>query len=354
MPVDLISVVVAVYNGEKTIAKTMAAILSQDFSAELEVIVVDDGSTDRTSEILATFTRHSERSEESNPDEILRCCAPQNDKISILYFRQTNQGPASARNKGAECAKGEIIFFTDSDCVPAPDWIKTNIAHYSDPTVAVVAGSYDILNNESLLARCIHAEIIFRHQVLMPLYPKVFGSYNFSIRKKIFNQVGGFNTDYRYPSGEDNDLSYKVIQTGYKIYFARDSLVAHDHPTKLWRYLEEQYRHGFWRVKMYADHPSMSRGDDYTFWKDIVEIPIVLLLILSPILILFKNLLYIVILFNFLLYLIEFYYGFIMTRQLPEGFFLSCVMWLRSFARSFGFSSGIFYFFSKKILKKSK
>ncbi|HLD69499.1 MAG TPA: glycosyltransferase family 2 protein, partial [Candidatus Omnitrophota bacterium] len=172
MPDDLISVVVVVYNGEKTIAKTITAILRQDFSAELEVIVVDDGSTDRTPEILKTF--------------------PQ-----IKFFRQINQGPAAARNKGAELVRGKIIFFTDSDCVPAPDWIKTNLAHYADPSVAVVAGSYDILNKESLLARCIHAEIIFRHQALMPRYPKVFGSYNFSIRKEVFNQVGGFNTDYR-------------------------------------------------------------------------------------------------------------------------------------------------------------
>src|SRR3989338_10139137 len=119
MPDDLISVVVVVYNGEKTIAKTITAILRQDFSAELEVIVVDDGSTDRTPEILKTF--------------------PQ-----IKFFRQINQGPAAARNKGAELVRGKIIFFTDSDCVPAPDWIKTNLAHYADPSVAVVAGWHDI------------------------------------------------------------------------------------------------------------------------------------------------------------------------------------------------------------------
>ena len=293
------------------------------------MIVVDDGSTDRTSEILKAFP-------------------------TIKYFHQTNQGPASARNKGAALAQGEIIFFTDADCVPAPDWIKTNIIHYGDPSVAVVAGSYDIMNKESLLARCIHAEIIFRHNVLMPLYPKVFGSYNFSIRKKIFRELGGFNTAYHYPSGEDNDLSYQVTKAGYKIYFARDSRVAHYHPANLQRYLAEQYRHGFWRVKMYVEHLSMSRGDDYTFWKDIVEIPLVLLSILSLSLVPFKDLIYVVILLVFFLYLIELYYGFIMTRQLQEGFFLSGVLWLRSFARSFGFSSGIFHFFSQKIFKKSK
>ena len=105
---------------------------------------------------------------------------------------------------------------------------------------------------------------------------------------------------------------------------------------------------------MYADHPFMSRGDDYTFWKDITEIPIVFLLILSLILCLFKNFFSIIILLSLFLYIIELYYGLRMTRQLQEGFFLSGVMYLRSFVRSFGFSSGIFYFFFSKSSKKNK
>ena len=58
----------------------------------------------------------------------------------------------------------------------------------------------------------------------------------------------------------------------------------HFFPIKIFKYLKEQYRHGFWRAKMYQDHPKMSKGDDYTFWKDIIEPPLVIAVLLSGIL----------------------------------------------------------------------
>ena len=338
----MISVVVAVFNSEKTIEKNLQAIFHQDYfssQGKLDLIVVDDGSTDATPEILSTFK-------------------------AIKCFRQINSGPAAARNRGAQLAQGDFIFFTDSDCVPAPDWISKAMTHFSDPSVGVVAGSYGIMNDQNLLARIIYQEIIFRHHALMPAYPKVFGSYNFGIRRKVFFEVGGFNTRYRYPSGEDNDLSYKIISAGYKIYFARDSLVKHYHPSRISKYLREQYRHGFWRVKMYRDHPGMAGGDDYTFWKDIVEIPIVLIFLISLIPLVSQQFLFFGVGFIiiFFLWIIELFYGLVMTRDqlvssvfppktflawLKEGFFLSGIMWLRAFARTLGFSSGFFHFLVK-------
>ena len=103
----------------------------------------------------------------------------------------------------------------------------------------------------------------------MPQYPKSFGSYNFCIKKNIFDEVNGFDENYKNASGEDNDLSYKIGNAGYKIYFNKEMLVKHHHPEKVWKYLKEQYQHGFWRAKMYKDHPCMIMGDDYTYWKDI-------------------------------------------------------------------------------------
>ena len=316
-----VSIVSAVFNGEKTIAATLRGILEQDVPL-LEVIVIDDGSTDNTPQIVQSFP-------------------------GIKYFFQPNQGPASARNKGAELASGEILLFTDSDCIPEPGWVRKIIPYFADPSVGVSAGSYGIANPGSILARSIHKEIIYRHTVLMPVYPKVFGSYNFAIRKNLFRELGGFNTVYRSPSGEDNDLSYKVIQAGYKIYFARDSIVKHYHPTSLLKYLREQYRHGFWRFKMYQDYPAMMRGDDYTFWKDALEVPVAFL----SFLIFFSfplhhqiPLLAAAAFCVFLLGLMELYYGFVITHDIVDGYFFSLVMWLRAFARSFGSSSGFLYF----------
>lgn len=323
MDISSVSIVIPAYNCSKTITKVIESALNQTFG-HCEVIVVDDGSTDNTAQVIKNF--------------------PQ-----VKYIYQENGGPAKARNRGLKESNNEIVFFTDSDCVAHSDWIELAIKHFYDEQVAVVCGSYGIANKESLLARCIHDEILYRHHNLVSDYPKVFGSYNFGIRKKVFLQVGGFNEGYRNASGEDNDLSYKIINAGYKIFFEKDALVDHCHPTALKKYLKEQYRHGFWRVKMYRDHPTMAKGDDYTFWKDIIEVPLVfgfLLLLLASF---FSDVfvLYFALLAVFILAFIECIYGVIMAYSLKERIYLSCVMFLRAFARSFGFASGFLYFINK-------
>jgi cellulose synthase/poly-beta-1,6-N-acetylglucosamine synthase-like glycosyltransferase len=241
-----VSIVIPAFNAEKTIARTIQACLSQDYDHVKDIIVIDDGSTDKTGERVNAYA-------------------------GVRYVRQENAGPARARNKGAAVAAGDVICFTDADCIPHKDWVRTLLRHFADPCVGAVMGSYGIANPQSWLARAVYQEIIFRHR-RMPLYPKAFGSYNVAIRKTAFNDVGGFNGEYPHASGEDNDLSYRVLSHGYRIFFAKDALVDHHHPETVKKYLREQYRHGFWRFKMYRAHPMMMTGDDYTFWKDPLEI----------------------------------------------------------------------------------
>jgi len=258
-----VSVIIPAFNASSTIGRTLTALKNQDYSGNFEVIVVDDGSSDNTASVVSSFA-------------------------TVRYVRQNNAGPASARNHGAKLAKGDFLVFTDSDCVPHLDWISQLMAGFASgrglspefqgdcslpQQIGVVAGSYGIANPDSELAGCIYAEIVWRHAHLMPDFPNAFGSYNFCVKKNVFEAVGGFNTDYPHASGEDNDLSYKITKSGWRIYFQRKALVDHYHPTLVLKYLKEQFRHGFWRVKMYADHPLMMRGDGYTFWKDAIEIP---------------------------------------------------------------------------------
>jgi glycosyltransferase involved in cell wall biosynthesis len=322
-----VSVVIPAFNCEKTIAKTIEAVLNQSYQ-NIELIVVDDGSTDGSAEILQVFAD---------------LCKAQNKSFKYIY--QENQGPASARNHGAQEAYAEFVFFTDSDCIPCQDWIEQAMIHFEDSSVAVVAGSYGIANPEFILARCVYQEIFYRHHLLMPKYPKAFGSYNFGIRKKVFDSVGGFNLSYRYASGEDNDLSYKILKAGYRIYFERASLVEHYHPTDLKKYLTEQFRHGFWRVKMYTDYPAMMKGDDYTFWKDIVEIPwtgMVLIAFIAGVLSSFQMSLFVWL--AVFLFMLELYYAIFIIEENREKGYWAWVMFLRSFARMLGFSKGIIYY----------
>ena len=162
--------------------------------------------------------------------------------------------------------------------------------------------------------------------------------------------MGGFNQTYRQASGEDNDLSYKVLQAGHRIYFQRRALVAHDHPVRLGRYLKEQFRHGFWRVKMYRDHPGMAGGDGYTFWKDIAEIPLALGCVAGLGAAAVRGVsLKDVAGFIWLPFLVfEILFGCFVIRGFFDGIFLGFVFFLRGFARAFGFSTGILWVFLEK------
>src|SRR4051794_39343324 len=98
-----VSVVVPAYNAAATIAAALEGLRAQDLQAPYEVIVVDDGSDDGTGAIVKGTS-------------------------GVRLARQPNQGPAEARNHGARLAKGQVLAFTDSDCVPRPDWLRHGVA----------------------------------------------------------------------------------------------------------------------------------------------------------------------------------------------------------------------------------
>lgn len=324
-----ISIVVPVYNAQRTIAKTAEGCLNQDYSGGcIDVIFVDDGSTDGTAGIVKQF--------------------------ALKYIYQENSGPASARNRGFKESSGELVVFTDSDCVPAKSWISKVVEGFTGEDIGAVAGSYDIANPESLLSNCIHEEIKLRHLKLRDKkYIRAFGSYNVAIRRNVFEKAGGYNESYRAASGEDNDLSYKILKAGYKIKFQEDAVVAHTHTEKLWKYLREQYRHGYWRMKLYKDFPDMAKGDDYTTFKDIFE-PLLPLMGFCSVVFLWHK--YGVILFMTLMATNG-------LMQLPSAIkavkikknfkllYMALVTFIRSYARAFGMIKGIWKFYLYKPLR---
>ena len=245
-----VSIVIPAYNAESTIGQAVAKSIAQAKGPmEVEVVVVDDGSNDDTVKVA--------------------------ESAGAMVIRQQNAGPAAARNRGWKTATGQFICFTDSDCIPAADWMENLLDGFTDSQVGAVAGSYEIANPRSSLARWVQQEIRERHK-RMGSFVRAFGSYNVAIPRYVLQATGGFDPVYRRASGEDNDLSYRIIKEGWRIAFRPQAKVSHYHPDKLWTYLKEQYRHGFWRAKLYLDHPDMVGGDDYTRLRDRLE-PILVL-----------------------------------------------------------------------------
>jgi glycosyltransferase involved in cell wall biosynthesis len=315
-----VSVVIPAYNAESTIGQSVAQSLAQAReSLKVEVIVVDDGSDDDTAKFA--------------------------ESAGATVIRQENAGPAAARNRGWKSATGRVICFTDADCVPTPGWLENLFDGFTDGQVGAVAGSYEIANTNSWLAQWVHQEILERHK-RMPPYVRAFGAYNVAIPHYVLQATGGFDPNYRRASGEDNDLSYRIIKNGWRIAFRPQAKVAHYHPERVWKYLKEQYRHGFWRAKLYQDHPDMISGDDYTRLRDRLE-PIFVLGILACVIFTLFG----VMGFNWPLWVLLGAYAAIhlswpISWWLGEGrtgaFPFAGVTFLRGFARTAGLCMGIF------------
>jgi glycosyltransferase involved in cell wall biosynthesis len=315
-----VTVVVPTYNAARTIAACVEACLAQNYPG-VEVIVVDDGSTDDTAALVQRYP--------------------------VRYLRQDNAGPASARNLGWRAAVGEIICFTDSDCVPARDWISRLLEGYTADEIAGVGGTYTIANADSLLATCVHEEIVQRH-LAMAKYVNYLGSFNVSYRRAVLEEVDGFDESYRIASGEDNDLSYRVIKRGYRLVFAGKAEVAHYHPSNLWRYLRQQFWHGYWRMKLYRQHPDMSGGDVYSGLLDYVQPPLCMgTLALMPVTLIWPVLWTLVGSLALLDLCLQIPSALRVVRRTgkPKLWALALVTWLRGYARGLGMGIGIWGFF---------
>ncbi len=243
----LVSIVIPAYNASSTLEACLAACQRQTCRT-IEIVVADDGSTDRTPEIARTAAAS---------DVPLHC------------VRQDNQGPAAARNLGASAARGEFLAFTDADCVPHPDWIERLLEGFEEGVVAV-GGSYGIANPDHVLARLVHDEIIARH-ARFGSEVDFLGSFNAMYRRDAFEAAGGFDDAFRAASAEDNDLAYRLQDAGGKLRFVPEALVDHYHPERLLPYLRTQMGHGYWRMKLYAKHVHRARrGDRYAGPSDLL------------------------------------------------------------------------------------
>lgn len=191
-----VSIVIPARNEEKSIAACLESVLKDSYPNK-EVIVVDDASTDRTSDILKRFP--------------------------VTVIRNTKAiGPSSARNMGVAKAKSEIIIFIDAHCIITdPCWIQKFLQHLQDPEVGVVAGYFKPQPSRTGLT------LTFKSP---KPEQRLIKSGNAAFRKTVFEQVGGFDPKTEWAG--DAVLTYKIQKTKSKILHARDVTV--NHTPELW------------------------------------------------------------------------------------------------------------------------
>lgn len=323
-----VSVIVPVYNGEKVIGSCLKSLLNQNYPKKnYEIIVVDDGSTDNSVEVVKKFKR-------------------------VKLIRQKHKGPAAARNLGVKHAKGSIVLFTDADCIPSRNWIKSMVEPFKDKQVVGVAGTYKTLNKESLVARFAGYEIEERHEKMKENKTIDFiGTYSAAYRKNVFLKFGGFDESFTMASGEDPELSFRLSKAGLKMVFQPKAWVWHRHPDTLIKYLRQKFWRGYWRVFLYKKHREKMFKHSYTPKILFAEIGLLGLFCLFFFLSIFKGVFLLLGLTAFLLYLfltLPFSIK-ILKKDRTVGVFSLFIILLRDLSTGLGIAYGLLKLFSLKV-----
>jgi len=232
----MISIVIPVHNERQRLDRCLAALRRQSARPDLEIVVVDDGSTDEGVEHL--------------------------EASGVRVVRQANQGPAAARNTGAASARGDILLFIDADCVADVDWLREMIRPFEDGEVVAVKGAYRTLQRE-LVARFVQMEFEHRYRRLKDSRRVDFlASYSVGFRRNYFLDIGGFRADLIM--NEDVELAYRISRSGGKMVFSRKAIVCHEHPDTLKNYFLIKFWRGYWRAVVYKKYPGKAVSDSYT------------------------------------------------------------------------------------------
>lgn len=192
-----VAVVIPVFNGAKTVARAIDSVLIQRFEGAIEVIAVNDGSTDSSAAVLAKYQKH------------------------IRIVDQPNLGPAYARNAGASGSSAEFIAFLDADDAFIPGKLDRSVATLaSDSQAAMVYHDAVALDRDGreIAPTCISPEQAHApsmNEMLTQLWPIITSTV--VIRRQIFEACGGFSEEFRF-GYEDPDLWIRAREHGHFIY----------------------------------------------------------------------------------------------------------------------------------------
>ncbi len=220
-----VSVIIAAYNEEKVIVRTVESVLADSYE-DIELIIVDDGSKDRTHEILLEhFGDHP--------------------KVQVLT--QTNGGKSAALNNAIRHAQNEILIAVDADTIFARGTIGCLVRHFGDPKIGAVSGNARVGNLKRLITRFQSIEYIYGFNLdrraldllnAITVVPGAVGAW----RKALVLQLGGFGHD---TLAEDTDLTLSIRRQGYIIRYEERAVAYTEAPETMKGLAKQRFRWGF-------------------------------------------------------------------------------------------------------------
>jgi cellulose synthase/poly-beta-1,6-N-acetylglucosamine synthase-like glycosyltransferase len=227
-----VSVIVPAYNEKQGIAAAVRSLAGGDHP-EIEVIVVDDGSTDGTSDIVENLALPN-----------------------VRLIRRPNGGKPGALNTGLAAARHELVVMVDADTLVAADSIRTLVQPMADRTVGAVAGNVKVGNQASLIARFQHIEYVMGfnldrrlYDVLrcMPTGPGALGVF----RRQALLDVGGMSDD---TLAEDTDVTMALCRAGWRVVYEEKAHAWTEAPVTLEQLWRQRYRWSYGTMQAMWKH----------------------------------------------------------------------------------------------------
>ncbi|GGX08320.1 bi-functional transferase/deacetylase [Streptomyces malachitofuscus] len=257
-----VSVLVPAYNEAKCIENTVRSLVASDHP--IEVVVVDDGSSDGTARIVESL-----------------------GLPGVRVVRQLNAGKPAALNRGVANARHDIIVMMDGDTVFEPTTVRELVQPFGDPRVGAVAGNAKVGNKDKLIGAWQHIEYVMgfnldrrMYDVLrcMPTIPGAVGAF----RRSALERVGGMSDD---TLAEDTDITMAIHRDGWKVVYAENARAWTEAPESVQQLWSQRYRWSYGTMQAIWKHRRalIERGPSGRFGR--VGLPLVsLFMVLAPLL----------------------------------------------------------------------
>lgn len=220
-----ISIVIPTYNRPDQLAVCLQACSRLDYPHDqFEVLVVDDGGITTLDEIVARF----------------------HGVLTLKLLRQENAGPAAARNRGAYEAAGQLLVFTDDDCVAAPDWLARLAERHVQASDCAFGGETHnaLASNMYSTASQLLVSYLLTYYSGAPERVRFFPSCNVAFPTRRFRDVGGFDLSFPRAAAEDRELCDRWQHQGYRMIHAPEAVVYHSHHLTAKTFLRQHFHYG--------------------------------------------------------------------------------------------------------------
>lgn len=216
MNFPFISVIVPALNAKKTVEECIDSLLGQDYPKNrYEIIIVDNGSTDKTAEIIKKYGK------------------------KVILAHNPVKNSYEARNTGIMGAKGDVLAFTDSDCIAGTGWIRNLSRGFMNPKVKIVGGSIMAADKKNALQKYCD---IFCHTQEAFYRKKVFATSNMAIRNPKNRKELLFDTGLSL--GADFELCSRIVKHPSEIIYEPKAMVYHQYSESLWEFLKKHFLYG--------------------------------------------------------------------------------------------------------------